>query len=461
MSSIKININKNKKQKQKQIKQSKNKNHPRVRQANRSSGLRIAAPKSRGGLGRMTGSRNSTTNRRNGYIAEDEFIVDINGSVNFATTQFSINPGLASVFPWGNRPAGDYSEYVFEQLEFIYKPEVTGFATQGQTGKVILSFDYDATALPPASKQQAEAADPHVDALPCEEIRLVIDCAQIRKTNPVKLVRVGAQAASTDLGKYDAGILSVSTIGQANATLVGELHVKYRCRLEKPLLDPAVVAGGAIHFSSIAATTANNFASAVLQAGGTPAMATGITLGTNTVVFAAGIPGNYMIVATVAGATSATAFSFSGGTSLPLFTQSAVRDAVNSSFSLGGTTTFPSIALYAVTVTAAGATITSSVSTITGTGSMDLFVISLPSSLITSFLPPTAQELALAAREAAVDVKLARLETLLSSRLRVDSDFDDEECKQTCVSSSSAAPLSSSVMNLIGELAHRANSIKK
>lgn len=349
--------------------------------------------KPRGGIGRMIDSfQPNSSNRRSQVIIEDEFVVDINGSVGFVNTQLQVNPGIATTFPWGSRPSGNYSEYMFEMLEFYYTPEVTGFATQGQTGKVILSFDYDATATALTTKQQAEAMATQGrtknalkgGGLPCEYQWMPVDCNQIHKGDS-KYVLPGAQPASTDLKTYNAGILNVSTIGQANTTLIGELHVKYRCRLEKPILDPAVVAGGVVHFSSIAATTANNFASNVQQAGGSPGL-TGITLGTNTVVFPAGIPGNYLVLISVMGATSASAMSnnaLSAGSGLGLYTVSAVRDAGTNIASLAGTTTNFAFLQNALIIPVAGATLTINPSTIVGTGSSDVFIVSLPVSILT------------------------------------------------------------------------------
>jgi len=122
-----------------------------------------------------------------------------------------------------------------------------------------------------------------------------------------------------------------------------------------------------------------------LQSGGTPAL-TGITLGTNTVVFPAGIPGNYALFGSVAGATSASG-SFgapSGGTALNILSQSAVRDAVATNSTGNATTTQYAGCQYAVTIAAAGNTVTYSPATIVGTGTMDLFIVSLPTTVLTA-----------------------------------------------------------------------------
>jgi len=331
----------------------------------------------------------TATSRFKQVIEEDEYIGEVNGSVAFATTPYSINPAQSGTFPWGNKIAQLYERYDFEMLEFYLCSEVSAFATQGQTGVVMMSVDYDASDVAPSTKQQVLDTDPHtVPCLPSVQkpIILRLDCKEMRSSD-AKYCRPGSQPANTDIKTYDAGILYVSTQGNANTSNIGELHVRYRCRLKKPVLESSInQIAGALHFSSIAATTGNNFAAAVLQAGGTPSLAGGITLGTNSIIFAPGLSGNFMLLQTVAGATSATPFSFASlgsATALNLFTQSAVRDAIDVVFSNGGTTTAPAMNVMSITVPVAGSTITMNPSTIVGTGSMDLFVFALPSTVLT------------------------------------------------------------------------------
>jgi len=120
----------------------------------------------------MTGVGNtvsSRTSRRDMIIEESEFIgaVTVANQPNYNVTQYPINPGQASTFPWLSTIAKQYEKYVIERLAFIYKKEVSEYATAGQTGKVIMSVDYDAADAPPATKQQQEDTIPHADAMPC------------------------------------------------------------------------------------------------------------------------------------------------------------------------------------------------------------------------------------------------------------------------------------------------------
>jgi len=185
-----------------------------------------------------TVATNVPMTKRSQVIEEDEYIGEVSGSVAFATTGYNVNPGQSAVFPWGNKIASLYEEYEFSLLEFYYTAEVSGYATQGQTGTVVLSFNYDAADPPPTSKQQVEDTEPHTrPCLPSTPLILLkVDCANIKR-NVAKFVRPGAQPANTDIKTYDCGILYVNTQGQTNTGNIGELHVRYKCHLREPVLE--------------------------------------------------------------------------------------------------------------------------------------------------------------------------------------------------------------------------------
>jgi hypothetical protein len=170
-------------------------------------------------------------------VEEDEYIADISGSTTFAATVFPVNPGQVGTFPWLSKQAAQWEKYRWEYLEFYYKPEVSAFATQGQSGKVILSMDYDASDAPPSNKQQAEDTDPHTDAMPYEDLLLALDPRQMFEMADSKYVRPGGLPGSSDIKTYDSGNITVSTIGNTNTSLLGELHVRYAVVFEVPVLE--------------------------------------------------------------------------------------------------------------------------------------------------------------------------------------------------------------------------------
>lgn len=198
-------------------------------------------------------------------VEEDEYIADISGSTAFATTSFPVNPGQVGTFPWLSKQAAQWEKYRWEYLEFYYKPEVSAFAAQGQSGKVILSMDYDASDAPPSGKQQAEDTDPHTDAMPYEDLLLALDPRQMFEMADSKYVRPGGLPGSTDIKTYDSGNLSVSTIGNQSTDLLGELHVRYAVVFEVPVLETAP--GGSV--------AANNQV-ALLQSSGAESLTSGI-----------------------------------------------------------------------------------------------------------------------------------------------------------------------------------------
>lgn len=393
------------------------------KQGARQRGVPKASISSLGRLG-LGGGQSGSTNRRQQVIEEDEFIAEISGSVGFATSQFSINPGQAGTFPWGSKIFALYEEYDFQFLEFYYKREVSEFAANGQTGKVMLSLDYDASDAPPTTKQQVEDTQAHVDFMPCTPFaQLRADVALMRK-NPGKYVRLGAQPANTDIKTYDAGNLFVSTQGCATTAVVGELHVRYRCVAKEPVLEAASIVGGLVHFSGTAPTTANNFATAALQAGGTVALQ-GITVASNVVTFPAGIPGNYLVVLSLGASTSASAsggFTPTAGASFlasPIFTAGGARDSSSAQESLASTAGFYAMENEAFTIATTGGTLTLTPSTLTGGNAMDLFIISLPVTVLTAV-----------EREHAALLKMQKRVNRLERLLELIDAPDDEDLEE-------------------------------
>jgi len=168
----------------------------------------------------------------------DEFVADINGSVAFAATKFPLQPGIAATFPKGSVKAALYSEWKQIGCEFYYKPEVSGFAANGSTGKVILALDYNAGNPAPTTKQQVEIMH-RVDNMPYEAMSLRTDTQAVNRAD-AKYIRTGPIAPDEDIKTFDGGNLWVCTIGQASGALVGELHARYIFRCSKPtLLNPA------------------------------------------------------------------------------------------------------------------------------------------------------------------------------------------------------------------------------
>jgi hypothetical protein len=219
---------------------------PRIRQRNgksrRKAGRSLRNPSSLGGEQAST----SRLSAKTCTIVEDEYIAEIVGGgtgANFNNTAYPINPGQVGTFPWLSKIAQQWEKYHFNMLEFYYKPEVTGFATAGTTGKVIFSVDFDASDSPPASKQQMEDTIPHVDSMPSVPMRMPLAAREMHALYPTLYVRPGGLPGASDIKTFDAGNLNIATQGLAsNGATLGELRVRYNVTLSVPVLESATTA---------------------------------------------------------------------------------------------------------------------------------------------------------------------------------------------------------------------------
>jgi hypothetical protein len=219
-------------------------NRPR-RRGRRGRG--INGPRGVEGVGIMAGGvlTNTRTHSAPEIREGEELISTVSGSTGYATTQFNINPANATTFPWLSKIAQLFERYEFEALSFHFGHDVSGFATQGQTGLVYLSALYDAASAAPTSVTQIEATDPFVPCMPNENSCCRLDKKSMHPSNEPKYCLQGNPPGGTDIKTYNAGSLFVSTSGMANTTEIGKLRVKYRVRLFDRILDATPAAAPA------------------------------------------------------------------------------------------------------------------------------------------------------------------------------------------------------------------------
>jgi hypothetical protein len=246
---------------------------------------------------RMGFNRNSASKT----VTKDEYIGDIAGTVAFTTTQYSVQPGQAATFPWLSIEAKQWEKYEFQKLEFYLKPEVTQYTTNANSGKVILSFDSDASDPAPLNKQEAEDVLPMADGMSYQTINLNIPKFILSSHHDSFYVRPGNLPGGSDIKTYDLGNLFVSTVGQGGAVAnMMELRVRYTCTLMIPILENTAAApqNNQVTFlvdSSAALTTATPYQPLLAAASSTSRP---VTNGLNVVNTAGSIvppPGNYIL----------------------------------------------------------------------------------------------------------------------------------------------------------------------
>lgn len=199
-------------------------------------------------------------------IRHREYITDVAGSVAFAVTGYSINPGLSTLFPWLSTIAQNYESYLFKNLCFEYNT-LKGSSTNGKT---LLAVDYDAADAVPVTKQEMMVHRGAVDGPVWDpDLKHVSDIQDLEKFGKQRYIRNGA-ISSTDIKTYDVGNCLVGTQGCADTTAVGELYVSYDIELMTPqppqLALETITGAGSIStssgFGSAATFTGPGFASA-------------------------------------------------------------------------------------------------------------------------------------------------------------------------------------------------------
>jgi hypothetical protein len=320
---------------------------------NKNSGERKGAPRNR-----SRAQRGRDTQLGWSIVEKDELISAVNGSVALASSEYSINPGIAATFPLGSPEASKWTEWKATLCEFYFRRTVSEYAAQGQTGRVVLACDYSALNDAPTTLQAAEALHCAM-GMPCTpEIRLRLDPGILNKADP-KYIRTAAPPHNADVRLYDGGNLFFVTSGCANATEIGELRVRYRFMVRLPNLDGATV--------PVAATAQyNRSASAAISSLTVIPFDEEVDNGLN-IVNTAGVftmpAGTYAIQTQVSFAAAATAISgiqfYVDGAALSIPCQSRLyTNAGMNSLSLARTITFTEAQTFSVVSYSASSTIT-------------------------------------------------------------------------------------------------------
>ncbi len=196
-------------------------------------------------------SSGSATN----IVCHREYLGDIMGTAAFNNTQYPLNPGIASVFPWLSTVAQNYQEYKFHGLVFEFRPLITDFVTGGAPGVVVMATNYNADAPIYNSKQQMENSEFAVSVKPTNALMHGVECAMNQTILPQRYVRTGAPPSGQDLRLYDYGNFQFATSSNPIQNL-GELWVSYCVEFFKPQLT--ATSGGTVDSAHVRRSTVGN-----------------------------------------------------------------------------------------------------------------------------------------------------------------------------------------------------------
>jgi hypothetical protein len=247
-------------------------------------------------------------------VRHREFIGPISGSVDF-TIQYNltINPGMASTFPWLSSIAGRFQEYEFKGMVFHYVPTSGTFnGTTAALGAVMLQTTYRATDSAPTSKAEMMNEYCANEVVPFETTIHPIECDP--KENPFAIHYIRNRAILTgDALLYDLGTTFIATQGMADTSIVGDLWVTYEVELKKPLISSPVVNTEKYYGVSYASPTTSSFFDGAIQ--GDPIGQAPATFALKTITFPAGTTGTWMVyveIFSTGGLSHATSVAWSG-----------------------------------------------------------------------------------------------------------------------------------------------------
>ncbi len=170
--------------------------------------------------------------------------VEAVGPITGSTTAFavagnySINPGLSSLFPWMSAPAAAFNMYKFRKLRIHYKNS-TGTTN---TGVVVIGFNPDPNDIAPTSLSQIENYETRVRVATWEDSYVDVpkeDLARLKKF----LVRTSIVPG--ELATYDLGSIYIVVSGNnSSSATVGELWLEYILDMYAPITSMSTVPYG-------------------------------------------------------------------------------------------------------------------------------------------------------------------------------------------------------------------------
>jgi len=370
---------------------------------------------------------------------KEECLGSFSTSVAFANTTYVLNAANSVTFPWMGSIAPKFEYYRFKKLglKFVSTSADAVGSTNTALGSVLINTNYD--VLDPAFASQIEM-EAYGGGKMCSEA--CPDKSQFHAIEPLGLKggvaggwryclpSIATTAAgqpypaSSSAHDYDIGLLQIASSGVQAASVAGRIYLCYQVEFANPKLAAGAPVGGFTHWSATSGATATNLTNMQVQTGNT---LSGITMAASTITFPAGQAGNYLVLMALQGSTSASAFAYSSATggvsqmSPSLFT-SVTRNALGQITSLAGTTTNAAVCVIAVTITGAGGTLVLSNSTIVGTLSGDVFIVSMPSTVLTVDEKEQLEIDMLQERNDALERRLLRLEGMLSPPVLLEDD---------------------------------------
>lgn len=169
-----------------------------------------------------------------------EYLGDISTLVKgFSITNFPINPGVATTFPWLSKIAPNFEQYKIHGLvfQFVSTSAVAISSTDPALGKLIMASEYD-VSQPLFNSTRAMLATLFSNyGKPSDDLIHAIECDRSKSLAETLFVRSGPVPAGSNIQLYDMANFQVASEGLPSATNIGGLWVSYDISFMKPRLS--------------------------------------------------------------------------------------------------------------------------------------------------------------------------------------------------------------------------------
>lgn len=195
-------------------------------------------------------------NIRELLVSHTEYIGDVVSSDvpgEFALSNFFLNPGNSSCFPWLSQLAACFQQYKFQGLVFFFKTMSGDALTSDNTalGQVIMGTNYNVTQ--PNFDDSFEMINTEFSSVckPSCSLAHGIECAP--SDTPVDELYITTNGVIPEGATpqfYNFANFQIATAGLQGASVnVGQLHVSYQVALLKPILPEAAGNAGVMSFA--------------------------------------------------------------------------------------------------------------------------------------------------------------------------------------------------------------------
>lgn len=317
-----------------------------------------------------------STTRATNIVCHREYLFDVAGASAFQNQQLPLNPGMATTFPWLSQVAANYQQYKFHGLIIEFRPLVTDFVTSGAPGVICITSNYNSDQPAYTSRIEAENAEFAVSTKPTQSLVHMLECNPEQVANKLYNVRTGPVPVGQDLRLYDLALSQIITQGNPTQSL-GEVWISYCVEFFKPVLalEYGITPAVGLHLYRSGFSSGAPLGSATVTSSGSSGITFVIT-GNNILTLSGLIVGTtYMVSLNATGQTSGVfgITAASGFAARNLFVGGSINNVLT-----------PSGAPCALTLTDVATATSASLTfgaTVSGTGSVDIFVQSLDAAI--------------------------------------------------------------------------------